>query len=114
MSQTETHIGKLRKVQTELSVEEWCKARLNANGVTEMPSYNKTWKETLIDHENDNIFFIDDEVWEAVERKELEEGEDINHFQLNDDGTISFVTQFYNGATYLAECIEDGLKSIKK
>jgi hypothetical protein len=34
--------------------------------------------------------------------------------QKNEDGTITFVMQFYNGGTCLSECIEEELEKINK
>jgi hypothetical protein len=32
----------------------------------------------------------------------------------NEDGTITFIQQFYNGGTCLSEVIEEGIRKIKK
>jgi hypothetical protein len=49
-----------------------------------------------------------------MEHKELDGEDDINNLTENEDGTISFVTRFYNGGTCLTEMLEDGLKELNK
>jgi hypothetical protein len=115
MSYTETHFGKLRKVVLEegQTLEQWCEAKCNELGQTEISSYNKTWYEQLRDDSSETYFFLKDEIWEAFDHHETEEGDDIYHLQPNEDGTLTFVMQFYNGGTCLSECIEESLERLK-
>ena len=116
MSQTETHFGKLRKViiPENQTIEEWCKAKCLEMNITELPSYYDDWREVIKDQYSQKYFFIEDEIWEAFEHVECDEGDDINVMNLNKDGTITFVMQFYNGGTCLGEMIEEGLNKINK
>lgn len=112
MSETETHIGKLRKVDLQgLTVEQWAEAKCRESGMTELSSYTNTWKEQLLDHNNNyhKYFFYEGDVYEAFEHTEIEE-RDVDILTKNDDGTYNFVMQFYNGGTCLSEMIEDALK----
>jgi hypothetical protein len=115
MSQTETHFGKLRKVEIPQgqTLEQWCEAKCKELGVNEISSYNKTWHEELREEGYEKYFFVKDEVWEAFDHVETEDG-DIYHLQPNEDGTLTFVMQFYNGGTCLTECIEEELEKLKK
>jgi hypothetical protein len=115
MSNTETHFGKLRKVDFEgVTVEQWCEAKCLELGKTERASYNHSWKEEFIDLECEKYFSIGDEIWEAFDHVQCSDGDDIYHMQKNEDGTITFVMQFYNGGTCLSECIEEELEKINK
>lgn len=116
MSQTETHFGKLRKVDFEgLTIEQWCEARCREMGKTELSSYNRSWKEQFMDMSGyEKYFSIGDEIWEAFDHIQGGDEDDIYHMQKNDDGTITFVMRFYNGGTCLSECIEEGLEKIKE
>jgi hypothetical protein len=116
MSHTETHFGKLRKVEIPENhlVEDWCREKCRDLGYTEMATYNSTWEEQLRCETYDKYFFADGEVWEAVEHIESEDGDDIDIMVKNPDGTITFVQQFYNGGTCLSEVIEEGLAKLKK
>lgn len=118
MSQTESHIGKLRKVELNegYSVEDWCREKCQDNGVPNMlPELYNSWKETLLYHLDfyEKYFFVNDEIWEAVEHKEFDD-DDMYEMESNSDGTVSFTMQFYNGGTCLSECIEEGLEKLKK
>lgn len=113
MSHTETHFGKLRKIETDLPIEDWCKEKCINDGIDEIPSYFDSWKETLLDKFYKKLFIVDDEIWEAIEHIESD-GEDLDVMIPNSDGTITFVQQFYNGGTYLSEVIKEGIQRIKK
>lgn len=116
MSYTETHFGKLRKVELKegQTVEEWCQEKCNENGKIELPSYFKNWVEVLKYGPNSQKYFFNgDEIWEVFDHIESEDG-DIYFMQKNEDGTMTFIMQFYNGGTCLSECIEDELAKFKK
>ena len=112
MSYTETHFGKLKKVELTTSLEEFCKEKCNEVGITELPSYSDDWKDEFRDRFYRKYFIIKEDVWEAVEHTEAEDG-DMDIMIPNEDGTITFVMQFYNGVTCLSEMIENGLKKLK-
>ena len=113
MSYTETHFGKLRKVELNSSIEEWCKEKCNENGIIELSSYYDNWEEEFSESFEGNFFIVDDEVWEIFDHIKESEGDDINIILPNEDGTLTFVQQFYNGGTCLSEMIEEGLKRLK-
>ena len=114
MSQTETHFGKLRKVEIEnQTTEQWCENKCNEADIIELYSYCNNWKEMFKGEFYKKFFVVEDEIWEVIEHIESEDGEDIDVMIPNEDGTITFVQQFYNGGTCLSECIEDGIKRIK-
>ena len=96
MSQTETHFGKLRKVEipVEKTLEQWCESKCNEVGITQKESYNSNWYEELKDQHifYKKYFFVKNEVWEAFEHIEQEEGDDdIYYLQPNKDGTLTFI-----------------------
>jgi hypothetical protein len=115
MSETETHFGKLRKVVLNegYTVEDWCREKCEDAGYDEIASYNESWVEQFRDTFHEKYFIVDDEIWEAVEH--IENGDsDIDVMLPNEDGTITFVHQFYNGGTCLSEVIEEGIQKLKK
>jgi hypothetical protein len=116
MSQTETHFGKLQKVEIKnQTLEQWCEIKCKEVGETKIESYYSSWQEQLMDCREyyQKYFFIDGEAWEAVEHIESDDSNYIDVMIPNKDGTITFIQQFYNGGTCLSECIEDGIKRIK-
>lgn len=113
MSRTETHYGKIRKIDlSETTIEQWCEAKCRELGETGLESYNNTWEEQLRGLGYRKYFFNDGEVWESFDHVEGE-SEDIEIMLPNTDGSITFVMQFYNGGTCLSEMIEHGLKELK-
>lgn len=114
MSHTETHIGKLRKVplKENQTIEQWCEEKCKELNI----NFNYgSWEKTLLyNFSDDKYFIIDDTIWEVFDHTEVENNDDIDIMTLNEDGTLSFVMQFYNGGTCLSECIEDGIKRIEK
>lgn len=115
MSQTETHFGKLRKVvfEADQTLEQWCEAKCKELDVKEISSYNKTWYEELREEGYEKFFFVKGEIWEAFEHQELE-GEDIDILTENEDGTLNFIQQFYNGGTCLSECLEEAIERLNR
>ena len=118
MSQTEHHIGKLRKVVINegYSVEDWCREKCQDLGVPSMlPELYDSWEETLKYHLNlyEKYFFVNGEIWEAFDHIELDADDDIYQLTPNEDGTLSFTMRFYNGGTHLSECIEEELEKLK-
>lgn len=113
MSQKEMHKGKIRKVELHgKTVEEFCKEHLNKNGVLELSAYSETWIDEFREREYEKYFFINKtgEVYELIEHEEI--GEDLDVFEREANGDISFVTSFYNGGTCLSERIDDSVSKM--
>jgi hypothetical protein len=114
MSQTEFHTGKLKEVDMNgLSLEDYCKTKCNEAGITEIDSYPATWVEQFRDefwYGNEEKYFIHGEkVYEVIEHEELDCENYFMKLTKNEDGTISFIGQFYNGGTCLDEMLEEAL-----
>lgn len=105
MSQTELHIGKLRKVELEQnqSLEDFYKEKLKNIGITELRK----------DEFYEKYFVINNVIWEIFDHEEKDDSDDIYELKPNPDGTLSFIMKFYNGGTCLSECIEEELKKLK-
>lgn len=117
MSNMESHVGKLRKVPRNegQSIEDWCREKCEDNGVPSMlPELYDSWKETLLYHLDfyEKFFFVNDEIWEIIDHKDLDDDDDIFEMTPNLDRTVSFMLRFYNGGTNLNECIVHGLKKL--
>ena len=107
MSQTEIHIGKLRLITLpeSQSIEDWCKEKCNSK----LSSYNKTWREQLMDDFSNTYFIIDGKIYEAFNHKKFNDDDDISYLKDNGDGTFDFIMKFYNGSCYLSECMGDAV-----
>lgn len=113
MSHIETHFGKLQKILLPCSLENWCKEKCNGIGINEITDFN-SWEETFKYYFRKDYFIINGEVWYAIEHTELTDMDDIYSMIPNEDKTITFIMQFYNGGTCLSECIEEGLLNLEK
>ena len=113
MSYTETHVGKLRKVETGPNIEDWCQAYCHTEGYHELESYHENWTEQFREHFYDKFLVTENTVYEIFDHIETDDGS-IYHMQENPDGTYTFVMQFYNGGTCLSECLEEGLEKVNK
>ena len=115
MSQNESHFGKLRKVELpeKLNIEDWCKEKCQTKGIIKISSYNKSWEDQFRDHFYEKYFISNGTIWEVFDHIEGENGyADI--MIPNEDGTITFFMEFYNGGTCLSEMIEEGLERLNK
>jgi len=112
MSYTETHIGKLKKVETQGNIEHWCQAYCCREGFDKLATYNDNWIEQFKDHFYDKFLVTENAVYEKFDHIEVYES-DVYHMQKNPDGTYTFVMQFYNGGTCLDECLEEGLQKLQ-
>ena len=78
------------------------------------PYTYKSWEEMYWEElwDKDNLYRADGKVYKLVEHIKIED--DIFKFWKNDDGSISFVAEFYNGGTCLSEIIEEGVRKVKR
>lgn len=111
----ERHIGKIKKVDLDnYTIEGWCEKKCKSIGLC-LGEYNKSYKNALLSEPYPAIVIeVDDTLWEIIEDKEEEDTEDISILIPNNDGTYSYIMQFYNGGTCLSEMLEDEIKNIKE
>ncbi len=119
MSRVETYRGKLIKVPNgsvpnvwPLSLEELCKKVLKENGFNEISKCSKSYTESIYDELDDKYVVLNNTLYE-IEKEEIDCDDYFCHLKRNEDGSIDFYTQFYNGGTYLNEMLEDGLIDFK-
>jgi hypothetical protein len=60
---------------------------------------------------NNDFIKIGEDYYSVIENQEVEEGYCI--VNKNDDGSLSYITSFYNGGTCLEEMLEDSIKGLK-
>ncbi len=112
MSETNTETGKLIKYQKEKeTVNECCKRILEEKDIKDL-SYNETPLE-FIQCELSGEFFVHHWVYKIENFKSMS-GEDICELSVNDDNSIDFVVQYYNGGTCLEEMLEYGINKLKE
>ena len=109
MSYTESHVGKIKKVDLEgLTIEEWAKEVATAYGM-EFKDYYDSYKELVLDELYCRYIVVEEDVYEIIEDHEFDERE-ISVLTPEGDGIFSFTMQFYNGGTCLTEMLEDAIK----
>ena len=119
MSFTEKHIGKLVKVDRKgFTAEEWCKEYCQSHSAGIIDKSYKSWIEcfrhNFYDICADNFRLINGEIYQLVKHTKIDDGEDLNFFYTLEDGSILFVTEFYNGGTCFEEVLDDGVTRICK
>ncbi len=126
MSETKTHIGKAKEF-TRLegeSTKDYVVRFLEYRCVDDIEKlitdYNEDYHELIDDlygwdfttRTPASVTYINDTIYELLVHKEVDDG-DISYGSKNEDGTIDFVLQFYNGGTYFEECFQEVVEKIK-
>lgn len=115
MGDVRRHIGKIKKVDFgNYTIEEWCEKKCKSIGL-DLGEYYKSYKDVLLYEPYPPIMIeVDDTLWEIIEYKEEEGTEYISILTPKNDGTYSYIMQFYSGGTCLSEMLEDSIKDIKE
>lgn len=76
------------------------------------PEYYVTWEEYLRDMFYETYIIIDNNVYEIFDHYN---SDDSDFFKVisNNNGTYTFIGNFYNGGTCLRECIEEEMIKLK-
>ncbi len=111
MSETVGYKGRLVPVEVNgyEDIEETCKRIYEENGI-EKSEYSTTYVEDI--RENSDEYIVIDDILYQKEDVEKFDPSYYNSIVENDDGSIDFISIFYNGGTYLNEMLEDGVSSI--
>lgn len=115
MSQNEFHTGKLVPVDLGgKTIEEFAEEICKESGISKISSYHDSWLEEFrYGPAEEKYFIIDGEIYEMVEHLESDDDYFV-HMIRNNDGSISFSTQFYNGGTCLSEVVEGSVSTMNK
>ena len=109
MSDTNTHIGKVKKLDISGTKDEICQALCNQEDIV---CEEGEWYDALMNKtEYDKYIFVGEDVYEVVVNK-ITQYEDICYASKGDDA-IDFVLQYYSGGTCFSEALEAALKNIK-
>lgn len=110
MSDMEFHSGKIRKIDNpdNLDIEALCELKAKEHGWEK--SYHDCYVELINDEGYKKYVVAGDNLYEITDHKRGDGYDDINLLFPNGDGSLNFVTQFYNGGTCLSEMLERSLK----
>lgn len=117
MSYTETHTGTIRKWTPPYGNDynEWAEIYFEILKLKFEQDVYENKLEQIIDStsyfDDNHLMFIGDEIYQ-IEDIEYDDG-DLMQIYENEDGSYNYITQFYNGGTYLEEVLRDGLKDYK-
>ena len=113
MSNYELHQGKIKKVETELSCEEFAKQEfIKITGKDTIPKGYNNFIEALRD-ESEEFYFIKSKIY-RIENNELDGDSDIFQYKELEDTSIEYTLRFYNGGTDLSEQIEEIISKVDK
>lgn len=112
MSEMKLHRGTaiLVKRQENETLEDVCKMICDKESYQIDSSY-RSYKELLLDEDYEKYIEVKGELYQLID-KELDCNSGINEFIKNEDGTYSYIAQFYNGGADFTEVIEDGLVKV--
>ena len=107
MSTTETHVGRFKiLVQGKENILKYLKEHPEIN--VKVEKYGDKYYDIYSDDPKyDVIYYPEKEqtLIEYIHHEEFDDSADIYHFKKEDDGTISFLCQFYNGGTCIQEVL---------
>ena len=113
MSDYETHYGKIKKVETDLSCEEFAKQEfIKITDKNTLPIGYNNFIEALRD-ESEEFYFVNSKIY-RIENNELDGDSDIFHYKELEDTSIEYTLRFYNGGTGLSEQIEEIINKVDK
>lgn len=118
MSQTVVHVGKLKKVTTYLSKEDFFEQKC-AEENTPKDRPEDTWESTYLnsvtspDFKEKKYQVINASIYELTEHTRVYPDDDLSIFKKEDDGTISFSVSFYNGGACFQEVLDDGINELE-
>lgn len=117
----ETRKGRIKKVQhvngfTSLDamimevVKELDAVELYEDYLEDLEDVDDAFNEVLFDTDCDKYKILDGDLYEVLE--DLNLGEYFCEMNNNEDGSISYITSFYNGGAYIDEVLERGVKNL--
>ena len=105
MSEIEKHIGKFRVITDNTEdTRKYIAEHGMKDDFNEELYFIGEYKKYITVGREDSVLLL-----EFIEHQELDEYEDIEYYKKNDDGTIDFAVEYYNGGTCLEECLEEFL-----
>ena len=113
MSDYELHQGKIKKVETDLSSEDFAKQEfIKITGKGTLPKGYNNFIEALWD-ESEEFYFVNSKIY-RIENNELDGDSDVFQYKELEDTSIEYTLRFYNGGTDLSEQIEEILNQVDK
>lgn len=101
MSEIESVRGTLQLVSGE-SLEKTCEIECKINGITRA-TYSGAFIDQISEDLSDKYIILNDQLYKFLKKEDIT---NISELHTNEDGTIDFIVQFYNGGAGLGEVLE--------
>lgn len=111
MSETEKHKGKLIPLEFEGTTEEQAKQACEYMGF-EKRDYHEDWLDCFKDEGYRIAHFFNDKFY-RIDDEELDPYDGYANASMNEDGTIDYELQYYNGGASFTEVLDDAMENIK-
>ena len=112
MSETERVKGKIKLVPfADKTLDELCEYICKIRGVSKPNDFYGGWIDQSQEELYDDYIIIDECLYCIIDKEYLQY-EGFEFASKNEDGSINFFVQFYNGGACLSEVIEDAVKKL--
>jgi hypothetical protein len=118
MSQTEFHTGKLYTVKIKNNLEETCRSIATRHNIELGEDWQEDFRDKFNEYEYKNkrtteeYFIHGEKLYRVIDHEESEDSEYFMKLSREDNGSISFIGQFYNGGTCFSEMLEEALDDL--
>jgi hypothetical protein len=119
MSYTEFHTGKLYPVKIENNLEETCRSIASRHNIELGEDWQEDFRENFNEYEykrkrvTEEYFIHGEKLYRVIDHEESEDNEYFMKLSRNENGSLSFIGQFYNGGTCFSEMLEEALDDLK-
>jgi hypothetical protein len=115
MSYTEFHTGRLYLINLTGTLEETCKTIAKRHNIELGEDWREDFRENFDEYKykrkmvTEEYFIYKEKLYRVMEHEELDNEGHFMNLHKNEDGSISFIGQFYNGGTCFSEMLEESL-----
>jgi hypothetical protein len=119
MSRTEFHTGRLYPVKIEKNLEETCRAIATRHNIELGEDWQEDFRENFNEYEYkrervpEEYFIHGEKLYRVIDHEESNDEEYFMKLSRSEDGSISFIGQFYNGGTCFSEMLEEALDDLQ-
>ena len=119
MSRTEFHTGRLYPVKIEKNLEETCRAIATRHNIELGEDWQEDFRENFNEYEYkrervpEEYFIHGEKLYRVIDHEESDSEEYFMKLSRNENGSLSFIGQFYNGGTCFSEMLEEALDDLQ-
>jgi hypothetical protein len=118
MSRTEFHTGRLYPITIKVSLEDTCRTIAKRFDIELGEDWQEDFKDKFDEYSNkkghasEEYFIHDENLYRVMDHVESEDSDYFMRLNKDEDGSISFIGQFYNGGTCFSEMLEEALDDL--